>query len=321
MEPFAELDVITFAALSGHATDARRLRRRASRGEVVRVHRGAFADTAVWQALPADERYAVRCVAAASASRSDPVLSHASALATWGVPLLWTPRLVHVLASQSSGTRTEGAFRRHAVGDLERDVVAFGSVRRTSLIRSLVEFAADAPLEASVAAIDHCLHVGVVARAGLLDAADLVTGAGRRRFEHALELSDPLSESVGESRSRVVIARLGFPAPECQRAFVIDGRRYRTDFWWEEGEVAGEFDGVGKYLRSSPAGDVGEAIVREKRREDAIRRYVSGFARWGWAELEHPAALARILSDAGVTRAIAAHPGRRARPVAPRTPG
>jgi len=52
-----------------------------------------------------------------------------------------------------------------------------------------------------------------------------------------------------------------------------------------------------KYLR--PGEDAGDAVFREKRREDAIRR-VTGWRviRLSWADLAHPARTAAILLEA-----------------------
>ena len=44
------------------------------------------------------------------------------------------------------------------------------------------------------------------------------------------------------------------------------------------------------------------AIIAEKRREDAIRRRVEGFARWGWADCVRPERLERIIAERGVPR-------------------
>jgi very-short-patch-repair endonuclease len=52
----------------------------------------------------------------------------------------------------------------------------------------------------------------------------------------------------------------------------------RTDFYWKEHRIVGEFDGMGKY-------DGPDVIRREKLREDALRDLGFQVFRWTWAEL------------------------------------
>jgi hypothetical protein len=64
----------------------------------------------------------------------------------------------------------------------------------------------------------------------------------------------------------------------------------RTDFYWEEFRTVGEFDGKAKYGRDlRPGQDPGEAVYREKRREDALRDLGLQVVRWTWDELSRSA--------------------------------
>jgi very-short-patch-repair endonuclease len=63
----------------------------------------------------------------------------------------------------------------------------------------------------------------------------------------------------------------------------------RTDFAWEEHRLVGEFDGRLKYGRLlQPGQDAGDAVFREKQREDAIRDEGWGVIRWTWPDLHRP---------------------------------
>jgi hypothetical protein len=110
--------------------------------------------------------------------------------------------------------------------------------------------------------------------------------------------ADARSESVGESRSRVAIARAELPPPTLQwEVRDGDGRLIgRVDFGWPEQRVIGEFDGKMKYGRQS-TGDVteGETVYREKRREDELRAQRLAVVRWGWEDLEGFETVARRL--------------------------
>jgi hypothetical protein len=60
----------------------------------------------------------------------------------------------------------------------------------------------------------------------------------------------------------------------------------RADFAWEDLRLNGDIDGritYGRLLRSGP--DPGDAVVEEKRRDDAIREEGWGVVRWTWADL------------------------------------
>ena len=94
--------------------------------------------------------------------------------------------------------------------------------------------------------------------------------------------------SVGESRSRVAMARLGVAAPVLQWAVIGPGGVVlgRADFGWPEHGVAGEFDGFVKYGRLLRPGEVpADVVFAEKRREDAMRAVLRGVVRWTWDEL------------------------------------
>jgi len=95
---------------------------------------------------------------------------------------------------------------------------------------------------------------------------------------------------------------LGFEEPDQQVALAgIDGRVYRCDFAWRDGQVLGEADGRIKYLDDGerPGAD---ALWAEKRREDALRFGRRAFVRISWEDAWHGDALATKLDRAGVPR-------------------
>jgi len=87
-----------------------------------------------------------------------------------------------------------------------------------------------------------------------------------------------------------------------QQRFVDDEGAMFTDFWWPECGVAGEFDGVGKYLREEwmDGRSAAEVVIDEKRREDRLRRQVPTVVRWGWDVAGSPSGLGLLLRRAGV---------------------
>jgi hypothetical protein len=139
----------------------------------------------------------------------------------------------------------------------------------------------------------------------------LRTEAQRTRFDAQWQFADARSESAGESLSRAIIHELGFVVPDVQYK-VCDAAGHlvaRTDFCWDEIRLAAEFDGLVKYTgrlaRAGAAGPVGQdALVREKQREDALRRLGYGMARWIWADLFNRRRFEAMLEQHGVPRRL-----------------
>lgn len=131
------------------------------------------------------------------------------------------------------------------------------------------------------------------------------------RWQRALEFADPLSESPGESLSRLRISQLGFEVPTLQQEITVaDGTRYRTDFFWKDAGVIGEFDGIMKYTRARTLAGLAAAdvVVKEKTRERRIEQQGYRVVRWDWNDLRSPERLRNILSDYGVPRAVQGKP-------------
>ena len=299
------------------------LRRAWSRGELVRVRRGAYLPSGEWGALGVEARHVLTAVAAVRVCRSRVVLSHVSAALLHGCPLLGAPpRDVHVSVPEAGGSRREHGFVKHA-RDLDDDaVVHVHGVPTVALATALVDVAVSEPFERAVAMVDHALCGGLVTKEALLAEFDRRgTDRGRRRVRAVVTFASPLAQSPLESSSRVGVRRLGFPDPELQHEFYRDGRFVaRVDFWWPAVGVVGEADGAAKYddpeLR---AGRTGLQVLHdEKRREDDVRELseVRGLARWGWPHTRDLETLRQKLERAGLqpVRASSSWPGVRERP-------
>ncbi|MFF2111971.1 hypothetical protein [Rhodococcus koreensis] len=136
----------------------------------------------------------------------------------------------------------------------------------------------------------HCAPIGD--RVAVVD-AELALAARRHGIDAArrvVHFVSGHSESVGESRSRVMLARGGLAVPSQQgEVFDPGGRRVgRVDFHFD-GIVLGEFDGRVKYGRLlKPGQSPGDAVFAEKQREDALRDLGYQVVRWTREELESP---------------------------------
>lgn len=314
--PFVDR-LILASDLRRMGADTRTYRRACERGQLVRIHRGVYVAASTWSTLDPSERYVTRVVGALRASRTVSPVSHLSAAALWGVPLIGPPPPeVHVLGPASGGTRTENGFRRHGSEHRDLDIVERDGMLVTSLPRTLAELAASASFRDAVVALDWALTPSTGRRPkpsastdDILAAADrLGLARGRRRLDRALSFADGRSGSPGESVSRVTMLELGFPAPELQADF-FDAHGFvgTVDFWWPEQNLIGEFDGVAKYVREefTRGKSAAEVVIEEKNRENRLRAADTGhgMTRWDWAIAISPSLLFDRLAGAGLRSA------------------
>lgn len=132
---------------------------------------------------------------------------------------------------------------------------------------------------------------------------DLLPYPGSARARKVIEFADGTSDSLLESISRTQMMLLGLPAPQLQVPFYdAEGFIGYADFYWPELDLIGESDGDLKYDgKDSPSGESAETVVKkEKRREDRMRRVVSGFVRWDWAVARDRQRLAERLRPYGL---------------------
>jgi hypothetical protein len=218
----------------------------------------------------------------------------------WGVPL----DRVHVTRCPPAWNDSSGSLVAHVSRLSDDEVELVGGLPVTNLVRTALDLARSLPFEAAVVVLDSALHAKLVDRDRLADALAGIAGTpGSRAGARAVRFADGRSESVGESRSRVVLHRLGLAPSTLQvRVRTPSGLVIgRADFGWETERVVGEFDGRVEYGRGlRPGQDAGDAVFEEKRREDAIRDEGWGVVRWTWADLQAPPQL-----GARVARALA----------------
>jgi hypothetical protein len=174
----------------------------------------------------------------------------------------------------------------------DSEVTLIGGLAVTDVTRTVVDVARSVEFESAVVAADRALRSRRTSREQLRECLDRMGPVpGSRVAARVIAFADPLSESVGESRSRVLIHRLALPVPDLQvRVLRADRSEVgRCDFGWEEHRTVGEFDGRIKYGRLLRPGQApGDAVFEEKRREDELRDHRWEVARWIWADLDRP---------------------------------
>ena len=291
------------------------------------IRRGVYVAGERWRAADADERYRLLVRATVLAAGNPPVLSHQSAAALRGLPIIggW-PSTVHTLTPGASGG-SNARFTTSHRGKAPDAVQEIDGCQVTSLARTLVDVAASSPFLVGVTMLDHALREereraeGERGRVGPGDAparpalskTDLYRElalvnprTGRHRAEQAIAFANPLAANPGETLSRVRIFQLGFAAPELQVCFpeILGGDAW-VDFFWRRVRKIGEFDGFLKYGTGPVLGDRDPSAVvwREKQREDELRARVNSFDRWGWDLALSPTRFHAFLTERGVPRA------------------
>lgn len=292
-------------------SDARLFRREAHDGRAKRMRRGVFMTADRWARLTPRQRHLAEIRAVTLTRALDPVISHQSAAAIWGIPLAddW-PATVHVLAPPASAARSKNGVTVHRTAVLDGDIVEVDGMLVTSPARTLVDVARTTRFANAVVAIDHALNPKRAAPGVYVTAAVLreqlhssSSVRGQVRATRALSFARPNADNPGESLSRVAICELGFPDPVLQTQHRNPrGGFYYTDFEWPTFRMIGEFDGLGKYLKEEflRGRTPGQAVVEEKIREDHLRAEGNGVARWGPSDVRHRQSLFRILTTAGL---------------------
>lgn len=317
---FQELILASDATRIGQ--DARQLAKQAKRGELVRVRRGTYARSAYWAELNERQRHGLQAAALVNTTRTPPIFNFQTAALLWGLGVVGVPKHLCTVTSDPSGGRSKhGIRRRFGAGD--SGVTQLGAFRVTDKIRTTIELAASLNFAEALAIVDSsrrnqrwgdALEVddwnkhkpwgppsGLDELTGAVSA--LTNQSRKRRAGMILELSTDKSESVGESMSRAQMILLNFPVPSLQGSFTLKtGRTARTDFWWPELDLVGEFDGYGKYRRKELRGNqtIQQAVMAEKARENGLRALGLTVVRWDWSDMMNPRAFTRILNDGGL---------------------
>ncbi|WP_369258014.1 type IV toxin-antitoxin system AbiEi family antitoxin domain-containing protein [Geodermatophilus amargosae] len=272
------------------------LARAVRRGELTRIRRGAYVDPTCGLS-----EHRALVLATAPALRDGSVVSHASAAVLHGLPL-WRVDGERVHVTRRPPAAGSGSARVHLhVARLPDDEVTLADgVPVTTLARTVVDLARSASFESAVVVADAALASGSLSRGDLTGCLERMGAVpGSRRAARVTGFADGRSESVGESRSRVLLHRLGIPAPDLQVRLVRPNRSVigRCDFGWQAHRTVGEFDGRVKY-RAAEGRDPGDVVFREKLREDEIRDAGWEVARWTWADLEIPSVVDRRIRGA-----------------------
>jgi very-short-patch-repair endonuclease len=275
-------------------------------GDVTRVRRGAFVlasalapvevpaegeRAAYEKARRPEEVYQLRTRAVLRSRPERDAASHHASVALHGVDLFGCDLTVIDLASSVRKVGREQGLRLHPGQGLP--IGGLGGVRVVKLPTALALLARSSGVLAGVCSMDDAVHDKLCTTDEI---ASAIEGLPARRHDPAraaLALVDALCESVGETRTRLILHDLGFSAVSQHKVTV--GRQViaRVDFL-VEGLVVVEFDGLVKY-----EGLTGRAaLAAEKARKSRLVDLGFEVVRIVWSELDDPAELARRIRAA-----------------------
>lgn len=269
----------------------RHIRAAMREGFLERLRHGTYAPRTVTGPLSPEQRH--KLIAYSIVDKLGPAVAlshHSAAIAhgcpTWGIDL----GVFHLTRVDGRSGRLDASVRYH-VGAVvpSEDLTICDGRQVVKPARAVVESCSLSSVEAGMITASFALRNQAVSLPELDELMERhARWPGMLHVRVAVSAAEPRCESVGEVRSMHMFRVAGIPRPEPQ--FVVtrgDSFVARTDFGWEEFRHVGEFDGEVKYGRLNPngGGELGQVIVEEKRREDAVRELEYGMSRWGWRDL------------------------------------
>lgn len=301
------------------------VRRLVARRTLVRVGRGAYVEGALLHGARPHRAHALRALAVGRTWPEGTAVSHDSAALLLQLPVLGRVGLVHGTRTRHGVSRARSGAVLHG-GRLHRPPEEISGCPVATAAEAAAGVASLHGCDAAVAVLDAALHrrlqhERMVAGEIPWDPSRLWEGEwlwGRDRppgttsmeevhavlasrrghrvaplLRTAVGLVDPACESVGETRTRLLLWRLGYRVRSQVELRDAVGRLVaRVDFALEDEAVAIEFDGMEKYER------YGRTPAEDKRRDLAIRDLGFEPVHVGWDHLGHPEAVRRLVEDA-----------------------
>lgn len=307
---------------SGHTEG--RIRTAVGAGELLRILHGRYVSLDDWKHLDPVDRHLLRTLAVERGAGSPPLFSHTTAALLHGLPVLrLDTHRVHLLAPHTPSTRprrpdrarSEAAatvIRHNRLPDPGCIRATTGGLDHTELIHTVLDIAQSAPFDVGLVCADAALRKVVrlhgmpeeAARSAALTALEARPRCpGKGRARHVLNFASGLAESPLETLVRLQLARLGIAVGEQVEVSGPSGQTYRIDFELYGYAAFFEADGAAKYLdaRLRPGESAGQAVLREKRREDWIRGSTrKTILRGGWGDAQSPRTMGALLRAYGI---------------------
>ncbi len=184
-------------------------------GTMARVRRGAYVDGAL--PTPGALRHRLLVQPTLADLRRDAVVSHESAAVLHGLPT-WGLRLarVHVTRRPPASSDVGRTLRCHVARLAEDETAAVDGIAVTGVARTVLDLARAVPFEVAVVALDGALALQLTSPGELRAGLGRIAGTrGARAAARAVAFADGRRGSVGGSRSRVLLHRLGCRPVDC----------------------------------------------------------------------------------------------------------
>ena len=292
--------VATTGQLAGAGLDSRTIKAGLQFGLLYRLRRGVYLPMNQWRDRKPWDKDKLVLSGHILATNGQYVYSHVSAARLHKLQVWNSSRLIHVSAPyRGAPSRTSQDVAMHfatveAQDIVQRFIPGTGLAKFTALPRTVLQCAMTTTFEQAAVIGDSALHAGLdlVVLENLLPLFHGCRGIKRaRRVVNAL---NALSESAGETRTRLMIAELPIEQPELQVTIETSSGRYRVDFAWRAFRLILEFDGDTKYFDQAQTTE--QALLEERERENALIEEGWRIIRVKWKHLNSPELLkARIM--------------------------
>lgn len=263
-------------------------------GLLVRIRHGYYTFADLWKAMEAEDRHVARACAVQHSLGSAVALSHVTGalvrgVVTWGIDTA----KIHVTRLDAGAGRVEGDVIHHVGRRGDDEVEVIDDLQVLPADRCVVEAATQATSESALVLFDSFLHLRLGDEQQLRRRFDQMERWPKRQHLHIpVRMADGRADGPGESRGRWLFWKAGLPAPDLQfEVYRADGTLAGASDWaWRDRGLLGEFDGKVKYGRLlKPGESAGDAVFREKRREDELRELTGlRMVRLIWSDYSTP---------------------------------
>jgi hypothetical protein len=262
----------------------RRIATAVRRGQLRRLHRGAYALEEQWTQATEETQHCMRLLAVQLAT-PDATGTGLTAVSGWGLPVVRLPDAPVVVRMSGLATAVGAHVQRRTL--LDAEVVRHFDLQLTTLPLSVVDAVLATDLPGALITVDAALRRGVMLEDLIAAAEARDPRLGRDHLLRALTSGDPGSESWLESFSRGRAIECDLPPMLCNVVLRRGRRLARVDLLSAELGVVGECDGKRKYddLDEKPGRSASQVIWDEKRRHEWIEELGFEIARWGYPEV------------------------------------
>lgn len=258
---------------------------------IAKVRHGAYAPMATWTAVDDIGQHRLRSQAVLLTHGNKVALSHTSGAAEHELRL-WKPDLskVHVTRLDKTSARRLPDVVYHGDTWHEDDLYSKDEGLVLGPETCAVGAASLTTIESGVVVLDSVFDLDLGTEESVWSAyARRERSPHSRKLQITIRLARRGAQSIGESLGRHLMWIQHLPEPQLQ--FEVRDENGTligiTDFAWPDLRLFGEFDGKIKYGRHlKPGEDPGDAVFREKTREDRLRE-ITGWLmiRYIWKDL------------------------------------